>query len=310
MRQLLAFAFSSALALTACDGCEKKPEGTPPDAAASVAPAKPDAMAAAVADASAPASERADAGTSHHMANCPTAGAGAEVAIKDIEGGVEVTVTGKDDATIRDIRERARKLSEADNHDAGNAQKHDHAGSGGGMTGRCTIIMRSTKVLTAEIPNGSKFTVTAKEKNEVDWVRRETRDRDKEAKSAGAAGAGALRMTHCPSAVEGAKTSVKDSKEGAIITVTAVSADKVADIKARAKHTANVAKKNDSAKVEHSGEGTGNGAVGRCPVVVEGDTTVDVKDIEGGVEVEVKTKKDVPALQKEVKARAANFGAK
>jgi hypothetical protein len=33
-----------------------------------------------------------------------------------------------------------------------------------------------------------------------------------------------------------------------------------------------------------------------------------VKEIEGGVEVEVKTKKDVATLQKEAKTRATNFG--
>ena len=81
-------------------------------------------------------------------------------------------------------------------------------------------------------------------------------------------------------------------------------------IRSRAKHAAEVAKKGDGAKVEHSGEGTGGGGLGRCPIVVEGDTTVDVKEIEGGVEVEVKSKKDVAALQKEVKLRAANFAGK
>jgi hypothetical protein len=63
-------------------------------------------------------------------------------------------------------------------------------------------------------------------------------------------------------------------------------------------------------KVEHTSEGKGGGGIGRCPVVVEGDTTVDVKDIDNGVEITVKAKKDVPALQKEAKARAANFTAK
>jgi hypothetical protein len=166
--------------------------------------------------------------------------------------------------------------------------------------------VRNTKLVTAEIAKGAKVTVSPKDKTELDWLRRETKDRDKEAKSAGAEGAGAQRMAHCPSAVPNAKTTVKDSKDGAIVTVTGP-ADKVADIRARAKHTADVAKQGDAGKVEHSGGGTGGGAFGRCPIVVEGDTTVDVKEIPEGVEVEVKTKKDVGALQKEVKARAAVY---
>ena len=82
------------------------------------------------------------------------------------------------------------------------------------------------------------------------------------------------------------------------------------DIRDRAKHTADVAKMAEPPKVEHNSEGKGGGGLGRCPVVVEGDTTVEVKDIDNGSEITVKAKKDVPALQKEAKARAANFGAK
>ena len=82
------------------------------------------------------------------------------------------------------------------------------------------------------------------------------------------------------------------------------------EIRDRAKHTAEVAKLPEPPKVEHTSEGKGGGGLGRCPVVVEGDTTVEVKDIENGSEITVKAKKDVAALQKEAKERAANFGAK
>jgi hypothetical protein len=243
------------------------------------------------------------------MGNCPTAVTGADVAIKDVDGGVEIAVTGKDDATTGEIRSRMKKLAEQVKLDAGGGQKHDHSGSGGGTTGRCTIIMRNTKLVTAEIPNGAKATVAPADKSELDWLRRETKERDKEAKSAGAEGSGTQRMAHCPSAVDGAKTSVKDSKDGVVVTVTGP-ADKVAEIRTRAKHAADVAKKAEGKKVEHSGGGTGGGGLGHCPIVVEGDTSVDVKEIEGGVEVQVKTTSDVTALQKEAKLRAGNFPAK
>lgn len=125
--------------------------------------------------------------------------------------------------------------------------------------------------------------------------------------SAEAKNGGGRHMAHCPSAVDGAKTAVKDTPEGVVVTVTGP-ADKVNEIRERAKHVAEVAKKGDSAKVEHSGNGTGNGGIGRCPIVVEGDTTVEVKDVEGGIEATVKAKKDAVALQKETKTRATNFG--
>jgi hypothetical protein len=289
-----------------CDSCEKKTEGVP-DAAAT-APAKDAAIATATGTSTVDAgtTAAADAGAKHDMGNCPTAVAGADVLLKDVEGGIEVSVTAKDEAATKEIRDRAKKIAEADKNDAGGGAKHDHSGSGGGTTGRCTIIMRNTTLTTAEIPNGSKITVLPKDKTELDWLRRETKERDKEAKSTGAEGAGAQRMAHCPSAVTGAKTVVKDAKEGVTVTVTGPAAA-VAEIRTRAKHTADVAKKGDPKKVEHSGSGTGGGGLGRCPIVVEGDTTVEVKEIEGGVEVEVKTKKDVAALQKEAKLRAGNF---
>ena len=66
-----------------------------------------------------------------------------------------------------------------------------------------------------------------------------------------------------------------------MVTVTAAAgaADKAKDIRDRAKHTADVAKLTEPPKVEHNSEGKGGGGLGRCPVVVEGDTTVEVKDI-------------------------------
>lgn len=295
--------------LAGCDSCDQKPAttGTTTDAAPTTSAS---ATASASASATAPASASAaaaDAGApKHDMANCPTSVPGATVAIKDVEGGVEVTVTGKDDDMAKAIRERTKKLAAADRGGADGGAKHDHSGSGGGTTGRCTIIMRNTDITTADVPQGTKITVKAKDKAEVDWVRRETKDRDKEAKAAGAEGAGAQRMAHCPSAVAGAKTALKDTKEGVLVTVTGP-ADKVAEIRTRAKHLAEVAKKADAAKIEHTGQGTGGGGLGRCPIVVEGDNTVDVKEIDGGVEVDVKSKKDAAALQKEAKARAANF---
>lgn len=298
----------SVLFVAACDSCEKKPEAVPD--AGTPTEVKDAGTVTVTADAAPPESvASADAGAKHDMGNCPTSVAHADVVLKDIEGGVEVTITGKDETTTKEIRERTKRLAEADKKDAGGAGqgKHDHSGSGGGTTGRCTIIMRDTKLVTADVPNGSKVTVTPKDKTELDWLRREMKERAKEAKLTTAEGAGAQRMANCPSAVEGAKTTVKDSKDGVIVTITG---DKVDDIRTRAKHAADVAKVADAGKVEHSGSGTGGGGLGRCPIVVEGDTTVDVKEIPGGVEVEVKSKKDVAALQKEAKLRAANFGAK
>ncbi|HSO36343.1 MAG TPA: hypothetical protein VLT33_27640 [Labilithrix sp.] len=294
--------------LAACD--EKKTPPTPPtpSATASAAVATTDAAPSA---ASAAATAAADAGAAPnaHMANCPTATPGATVALKDVEGGIEIAITAKDEAAKKDIKTRMVKLVEADRNEAEAGVKHDHGGSGGGVYGRCTIVMRNTKLETADLPDGVKATVKAKDKTEVDWLRRETRERDKDAKAPAAEGAGTHRMAHCPSAVPGSKTAVKDSKEGVIVTVTGTG-DAVKDIRERAKHAAEISKLAEPPKPEHNSEGKGGGGLGRCPVVVEGDTTVEAKDVENGSEITVKAKKDVAALQKETKLRAGNFGAK
>lgn len=304
----LFFAGLVTLFVSGCDSCSKPSStdrGTPGESDASSTKVDAATAESTPTDAGIVAA-LADAGTQHAMTNCPTSVSGAEVAIADVAGGVEVTVTAKSDLATTEIRDRAKKLAEVDKVDAGGTVQHNHQGAGGGMTGRCTIILRNTNITTAEIPGGTKVTVKPKDAKELDWVRRETRERNIEAKSASAVGAGALRMAHCASAVEGAKTDVKDTKDGVVVTVTGP-ADKVAEIRARAKHTADVAAKGEGSKIQHSGEGTGGGGVGRCPIVVEGDTAVALKDLPNGVEATVTAKKDVAALQKEAKERAANF---
>lgn len=314
----LALALAAGLALGSA-GCDdkKKTEATPTPSATMTTSTMADAATAAAGDAMAATADAGmamgDGGSADgHMANCPSAAPGATVALKDVEGGIEISITGKDEASGKEIKARMAKLVEADKNEADAGVKHDHSGSGHGVYGRCTIVMRKTKLTTADVPNGVKATVIANDKTEIDWLRRETRDRDKEAGMAGSAGAGIHKMAHCPSAVEGATTTVKDSKEGVIVTVTAPAgaADKVKDIRDRAKHTADIAKLPEPPKVEHNSEGKGGGGLGRCPIVVEGDTTVDVKDIDNGAEISVKAKKDVPGLQKEAKLRAGNFGPK
>jgi len=301
--------FVLALGLSSLAACEKKEAPPPPAPSASAAPvtvAVADAAASA-ADSGATAATDTSGAANAHMANCPTAAPGATIALKDVEGGIEISVTGKDDASKKDIKARMVKLVEADRNEGEAGVKHDHGGSGGGAYGRCTIVMRNTKLETADLPDGVKATVKAKDKSEVDWLRRETRERDKEAKMPAAEGAGVHRMAHCPSAVPGAKTAVKDSKEGVVVTVTGTG-EAVKDIRDRAKHAVEISKLSEPPKPEHNSEGKGGGGLGRCPVVVEGDTTVDAKDVANGSEITVKAKKDVAGLQKETKLRAGNFG--
>jgi hypothetical protein len=116
---------------------------------------------------------------------------------------------------------------------------------------------------------------------------------------------GGGHMQHCPTAVEGAKTEIKDAKEGVEITVTATAKDKTEEIRKRAKHVADAAKQ-DPSTVAHEGNGHGGGGLGRCEVVLK-DTTVTSEDVEGGSKITVKPTKavDLEWLKKETHERQA-----
>ncbi len=90
----------------------------------------------------------------------------------------------------------------------------------------------------------------------------------------------ANKMEHCPSSVAGSTTTVAAVKTDVVVTVTSKDKAATAEIRARAAYL--VGKNDaDSSEVKHSGEGTGGGALGKCPVVL-GSATLAAKDVKGG----------------------------
>ena len=90
----------------------------------------------------------------------------------------------------------------------------------------------------------------------------------------------------CPSTVAGATTAVdKDaSKDGAVVlTITSDDPAAVTTIRARAKHLVDVQKAPATA-VQHTGEGTGGGDAGVCPVMPRTNTLAS-EEIDKGVKV-------------------------
>jgi TusA-related sulfurtransferase len=121
-------------------------------------------------------------------------------------------------------------------------------------------------------------------------------------------GMGPNHMQHCPNAVEGAKTSIKNTKDGVEITVTAKDENAVQEIRKRASHLAEVAAKPETGK--DTGGGDFGGGKGHCPVVMK-DTAVTAADVKGGTKITVKPeagKGDAKSLQKTVKERQAEMG--
>ena len=123
------------------------------------------------------------------------------------------------------------------------------------------------------------------------------------ARAQGKPNAGPGNMMHCPCAVPGAKTEVKDIKGGVEVVVTAADESKATEIRRRAKHVVE-ASKTDPNMVRHTGDGHGGGGLGRCPVVLK-DTLITADDVKGGSKLTVRPVRpvDLQWLRKETATR-------
>ena len=110
------------------------------------------------------------------MGHCPSAVANAVTTVKDTKDGVQVDVVGKDEATTKDIRARAKLLVEASKLDL-DAVTHKGDGSGGGGLGRCPVVLKDTKVEAKEIPGGASFVVKPSKATDLVELRKESRER-------------------------------------------------------------------------------------------------------------------------------------
>ena len=304
---LCAFAPPFAFALIACDKKDASKTAPAPSASIAQAPASPSASVAAP-----QASASAAIGPAGKMAHCPSAVTSANTVVKDVEGGLIVTITAKDAPAVADIRTRSKFLAES----AKNMQpdvKHTGGGEGGGTFGRCPVVMRNTSVDLKEVEGGSELTVKPKDAKELDWLRREARERLADLGDPNAKEAGQGKMAHCPSAVDGAKTTVKELKDGVEVSIVAKDAKDDASTKTirdRAKAVVTAAKL-EAQKVTHKGDGSGGGGFGRCPVVLK-ETKVDFKEVPGGVVFTVKpekadAKEALAELKKETNERVQKF---
>ena len=117
------------------------------------------------------------------------------------------------------------------------------------------------------------------------------------------------KMAHCPSSVEGAETVVSAGEGTIIVTVTAKGEAAATEIRKRSTHLASL-NDADSTEIKHSGEGTGGGALGKCPVAL-GQGKVIAADTEGGSAITMtpKTPEGLAELNAMVRDRAAAMAA-
>ena len=138
--------------------CEKKPDTSP--APMPVPVNAPTARATESAASPTPGADAASGAHDSHMANCPTAAPGATVAVKDVEGGVEISITGKDEPVTKEIRARMAKLVEADKNEVDAGVKHTSKGEGGGRILRFHHQARTH--LSPLAPHGSQPSSTSR----------------------------------------------------------------------------------------------------------------------------------------------------
>ncbi len=279
-------------------GSAAKPATTGSAKPAASTPAKPSASAA---------SSAAAGDEKGKMSHCPNAAPGAKTEVKDVDKGVQLTIKAADKAGTDEIRERAKTIVERAKGESTKPQ-HSGQGGGGGVMGRCPIVLGGTEVKVEDVDGGSTFTVISKEASEVDWLRRETKERLAALEKPG--DEGDRKMANCASAVKDAKTSVKEAGGAIVVTVVAKDPKNEADVKEireRAKKSAE--RKHEGDGKEHGGEGKGGAKEGRCPAVLEA-TDATVKDVDGGAEITLKPKKkeDLKKLVEEATARAKPFG--
>jgi hypothetical protein len=111
-----------------------------------------------------------------HMQHCPTAVAGAKTDIKDTSDGVEVIVTAKDAAKTEEIRKRAKHVVGAAKAEP-TSVAHEGNGHGGGGLGRCEVVLKDTMITAEDVDGGSKITVKPQKPVDLEWLKKETHER-------------------------------------------------------------------------------------------------------------------------------------
>ena len=119
----------------------------------------------------------------------------------------------------------------------------------------------------------------------------------------------ANKMANCPSAAPGSTTAVKADKAAVTVSVTAKEKEVIAEIQKRAKKLSTLDTSAD-ADIKHTGEGTGGGQLGKCPVVMT-DVTLKVKDLKNGSAITMtpKDKAKLADLEKMANERAGSMPA-
>jgi hypothetical protein len=123
----------------------------------------------------APTRGGADDPLAEKLRHCPITVDGVAIALRDVDDGVEWTITATDAAAIDEIRRRAAHLVA---FTSGQPRRGEHGGgAGGGFMQNCPVVARSTTIEATDIPGGSRLVVRAGPDLTAPELRAETRRR-------------------------------------------------------------------------------------------------------------------------------------
>jgi TusA-related sulfurtransferase len=112
-----------------------------------------------------------------HMSNCPSAVRGAVTEVVDVDDGVQITVTARDERAQQEIRQRAQDHGAASWDPERGSVEHTGTGTGSGRYGFCPGVLEQTTVDEELLPNGARITVRADQPAQVRKLQRITRER-------------------------------------------------------------------------------------------------------------------------------------
>jgi TusA-related sulfurtransferase len=111
----------------------------------------------------------------HQMANCPSVVSGAKTTLKEVKGGLELTIRAPDEKAGAEVLRRAE--TQAPKRVATSGRSDTGHGTGIGDQGYCPIVHTGTKVSVKAIPNGAQVTVLAVDPRDVPTIRKIAKER-------------------------------------------------------------------------------------------------------------------------------------
>jgi len=122
------------------------------------------------------AQENATGARERALANCPSAVPGAVTRVRDVPGGVQVTVRASNRFAVKQIRLRARQNLRP-RRPSSPLVEHTGRATGGGRIGYCPLVRGYTRATVRNLPDGATVTVRPIDRRDLALLRKTARER-------------------------------------------------------------------------------------------------------------------------------------